>query len=35
MTVDVFSTVRGVGYPVEVLFEYDQEMNRCAFLMVD
>ena len=34
MTVDVFTTVRGVGYPIEVLFEYDQEMNRYAFLMV-
>lgn len=35
LAVDVFSTVRSVGYPIEVLRSYDQEMNRYAFLMVD
>jgi predicted metal-binding protein len=33
--VDVFSTVRSIGYPIEVLQNYDQEMNRYAFLMVE
>jgi len=35
LAVDVFSTVRSVGYPLEVLRSYDQEMNRYAFLMVE
>jgi len=35
LAVDVFSTVRSVGYPIEVLSSYDQEMNRYAFLMVE
>jgi predicted metal-binding protein len=35
LAVDVFSTVRKLGYPVEVLSDYDQEMNRYAFLLVD
>ncbi len=35
LAVDVFSTVRSVGYPIEVLHSYDQEMNRYAFLMVE
>ncbi len=34
LAVDVFTTVRSVGYPIEVLSSYDQEMNRYAFLMV-
>jgi predicted metal-binding protein len=33
--VDVFATVRKVGYPIDVLSSYDQEMNRYAFLMID
>ena len=33
--VDVFTTVRKIGYPIEVLSDYDQEMNRYAFLLVD
>jgi len=33
--VDVFATVRKLGYPIEVLKDYDQEMNRYAFLMVE
>jgi predicted metal-binding protein len=35
MAVDVFSTVRKIGFPIQVLSEYDQEMNRYAFLLVD
>jgi predicted metal-binding protein len=35
MAVDVFATVRKVGYEVEVLSDYSQPMNRYAFLMVD
>jgi predicted metal-binding protein len=35
LAVDVFSTVRKLGYPIEVLFEYDQEMNRYAILLID
>jgi predicted metal-binding protein len=34
MAVDVFSTVRSVGYPVEVLSDTSQEMNRFAMLMI-
>jgi len=35
MAVDVFSTVRAVGYPIQVLSAYDQEMNRYAFLLIE
>jgi predicted metal-binding protein len=35
LAVDVFTTVRSVGYPIEVLRSYQQEMNRYAFLLVD
>jgi predicted metal-binding protein len=35
MAVDVFSTVKKVGYPIEVLTDYSQAMNRYAFLMVE
>ena len=35
MAVDVFATVRRIGYPIEVLNDYSQEMNRYAFLLVD
>ena len=35
MAVDVFSTVRAAGYPIEVLSDYTQEMNRYAFLLVE
>jgi predicted metal-binding protein len=34
MAVDVFSTVKQVGYPIEVLSDYSQAMNRYSFLMV-
>lgn len=33
--VDVFATVRSVGYPLEVLSDFDQPMNRYAFLLID
>ena len=33
--IDVYTTVRKIGYPIEVLSAYDQEMNRYAFLLVD
>jgi predicted metal-binding protein len=32
---DVFATVRQIGYPIEVLSDYTQTMNRYAFLMID
>ncbi len=33
--VDVFGTVRQIGYPIEVLTDYTDEMNRYAFLLVE
>ncbi len=35
MAVDVFATVRKLGYPIEVLSRYDQPMNRYAFLLIE
>jgi predicted metal-binding protein len=35
MAMDVFSTVQKLGYPIEVLTDLTQTMNRYAFLMVD
>lgn len=35
MAMDVFSTVRKYGYPIEVLRDYAQPMNRYAFLLVE
>ncbi len=35
LAVDVFSTVRSVGYQIEVLRHYEDEMNRYAFLMIE
>jgi predicted metal-binding protein len=35
MAVDVFSTVRQVGYPIEVLSDNRQAMNRYALLMIE
>jgi predicted metal-binding protein len=34
MAVDVYTTVRQLGYPVQVLSEYLLPMNRYAFLMI-
>ena len=33
--VDVYATVRQIGYPIEVLYDYSQTMNRYAFLMIE
>jgi len=35
MAVDVFTTVRKLGYPIDVLTDTAQTMNRYAFLLVD
>jgi len=35
MAMDVFTTVRKLGYPIDVLTDPTQSMNRYAFLMVD
>jgi len=35
MAVDVFSTVRKQGYPIEVLPDVGKMMNRYAFLMIE
>lgn len=35
LAVDVYSTVRKLDYPIEVLSDYDQEMNRYAFLLIE
>jgi predicted metal-binding protein len=32
--VDVFATVKQIGYPIEVLPDYSQKMNRYAFLFI-
>jgi len=33
--IDVFETVRKIAYPIEVLTDYNQPMNRYAFLFID
>jgi predicted metal-binding protein len=35
MAVDVFATVRKIDYPIDVLYDYSQEMNRYAFLLIE
>jgi predicted metal-binding protein len=35
LAVDVFSTARQCGYPIEVLPEYSRAMNRYAFLLIE
>jgi len=35
LAMDVYATVRPLGYPIEVLAGYDQPMNRYAFLLLD
>jgi predicted metal-binding protein len=35
MAVDVFATVRKIRFPIEVLSDYSQAMNRYAFLLVE
>ena len=34
MCVDVYSTVKQLGYPIQVLSRYSQEMNRYSFLLI-
>lgn len=34
LAVDVFSTVRAVGYSIDVLRDYNEKMNRYAFLLI-
>ena len=33
--IDVYATVRGMGYPIEVVKTYTDAMNRYAFLLVE
>ena len=33
--VDIYSTVRKCGYPIYVLTDYTEKMNRYAFLMIE
>jgi predicted metal-binding protein len=35
MAMDVYTTVRQFGFPIQVLKDYSEAMNRYAFLMVD
>jgi predicted metal-binding protein len=35
MAIDVYTTVRKFGFPIEVLRNYDDMMNRYAFLMIE
>lgn len=35
MGVDVYATARHHGYPIEVLKDYDQSMNRYALLLIE
>lgn len=35
MCIDVYSTVRSLGYPIQVLSDYAQQMNRYAFLLIE
>jgi predicted metal-binding protein len=33
--IDVYRTVRSIGYPIQVLKDYAEEMNRYAFLLIE
>ena len=35
MGIDVYATVRSVGYPIQVLKDYGDPMNRYAFLLIE
>jgi predicted metal-binding protein len=35
LCIDVFSTVKNLGYTIEVLTDYKDTMNRYAFLLID
>jgi len=33
--IDVYATVRQIGYTIEVLYDFSQTMNRYAFLLIE
>jgi len=35
LCIDVYSTVRQLGYQIQVLYDYKQAMNRYAFLLIE
>jgi len=35
MAVDVYSTVKQIGYPIEVLQDYSKTMNRYAIILIE
>jgi predicted metal-binding protein len=35
MGIDVYATTRSIGYPIQVLKNYDETMNRYAFLLIE
>ncbi|WXG44437.1 MAG: DUF2284 domain-containing protein [Promethearchaeati archaeon SRVP18_Atabeyarchaeia-1] len=35
LAVDVFATVRQIGYPIEVLRDYSETMNRYAIMLIE
>ena len=35
MGIDVYATARDIGYPIQVLRDYKETMNRYAFLMIE
>ncbi len=35
MGIDVYTSVRSIGYAIEVLKNYDEAMNRYAFLLIE
>jgi len=35
MAIDVCSTVRKYGFPIDVVTDYSQTMNRYAFLLIE
>nr|MDO8098565.1 DUF2284 domain-containing protein [Candidatus Njordarchaeota archaeon] len=35
LAVDVFATVEQIGYPIQVLKDYSEKMNRYAFMMIE
>jgi predicted metal-binding protein len=35
MGIDVYATAHSIGYPIQVLKNYDEAMNRYAFLLIE
>lgn len=35
LAIDVFSTARSIGYPIDVLSDFSLRMNRYAFLLIE